>query len=474
MASLFGIDLPQTNKFSLKNSLRTLKPSSKATLYFLYSEFMLRANRNPWYKHILQKATYTAIDGKGLHWSMWTIMGKPILPHLYGAIIRSPYLIRIPIFIFLFPIQLLLNGFIGGVTLLSKFNFTQRTKNEVILGRDFVYDLLKMGEDLKWKTLVLGGSSQSDSITKEVIQKLFPNLELITWNREFNSLLMRDQPDPTETDTVLNSENVCQVFPDLYQAKKFIQQEQPELILTCLGGASGKQEFFIDNIKNDTSIQFALATGLGAAVDHLGGGQKQPKPPTWMVKTGLEWLFRLIKLPKRRGRIIDSILTLWWWTTVQQFISQGYVRDTAINVVYKEDIKGNSYLLVDRPRVLPGDIGYSFVQGGIGTKEGIAKAGLRELTEETSIKKDQVKQMITPIKGNCEYHTISLLRFLVQGARFNASQHFVNAFEYNGHSKISINWENRGYQWVPEQDVEKTLSIEKRKDWQLIQLELKT
>lgn len=467
MASLFGITLPQTNRYTLKRKIRSLKPDSKKLLYFLYSEFLLRANRNPWYKYCLQKADFTAIDGKGLHWAMWTSMtGSPIVD-FYKLCLNLPTPIRSSIFLIAFVAQLVYTIGTGFFTLVLRYNFTKTTQNETILGRDFVYDLLSIAQQNNWKTLVLGGTKESDEVTKELIQKLFPSLDLITWNRSSNSLLMKDKTNSPIDYNTINSENVCQVFPDLYEAKQYIKQQNPQLLLVCLGGKSGKQEFFIENLKSDPTIQFILATGLGAAVDHLGGGANQPKPPLFFSNIGLEWLYRFVVTPSRRTRIIDSILTLWWWTSVELFIRLGTVRNTVVSIVRNKHLQTESYLLVDRPRVLPGDYGYSFVQGGIDKEEGIISAGVREIEEETSIKNSQLTPIIQPFRSSIEPHSISFVRYFVQGCAYHSSQHFVAVFDYEGDGVIKHNWENRGIQWVPKYNVETTLSIEKRKDWNL-------
>lgn len=468
MAALFGVKLPQTTKYKLKDKLRNLEKDSKTTLFFLYSEFLLRANRNPWYKYVLNKADLSAIDGKGLHFAMWINLKNNLFPKLYGNyFIYLPYFLRMPIFGILFALELLHNMLFGFLTLLTKFNYTKITKNEVILGRDFVYDLLHLSVEKKWKTLVLGGNKDSDEITKNLITKLFEGVDLITWNRESKSLLMRDQVDQKFKDEDLTIKNIYQLFPDLWEAREFIRINKPDLILTCLGGASGKQEIFIQALKEDPQINFTLATGLGAAVDHLGGGTKQPKPPKAFEVLGLEWLYRFITTPKRRKRIVDSIITLWLWMTLEEFIKRGQERRTVINICFRKTNDFNKeFLLVKRPNVLAGDIGWSFVQGGIEPKEGIFKAGKREMKEEVGIDSKNLLESKPSISGILSHHTISLTRFLLQGAVYNRSQHYLCFLEYVGEGdEIKINWENLEYKWVKKEEVISYLSIEKQGDY---------
>jgi exopolysaccharide biosynthesis WecB/TagA/CpsF family protein len=463
--TLFGIQLPQTSKKIIKSRISRLTRnlSQKHVLYFLYSEFLLRANRNPYYKDTLNRANMNAIDGKGLHWAMWATMHTGFLPSLYStSIIRFPTFLRIPLFVLLFGIQLAINLLTGFVTLILRISYTSRTHNEVVLGRDFVYDLLGIAEKKGFKTLILGGSSESDQITRSLIQQFFPKLDIISWSRSSTSLLMRDQVLPELSSEILNSTNVCQFFPDLADAKHYIQEEKPDLILVCLGGASGRQEFFIDNLYQDPSVDFLLATGLGAAIDHLGGGKKQTIAPRWMIQLGLEWLHRFIHQPYRRKRILDSILTLWWWTTVEQFMQHAHARPTVVNIVTNTE---KQVLLVKRRNILPGDIGWTFVQGGIERGELAEAAGIREIEEEVRLEKKHLKTYLPATFSDIETYSISFVRFMLMGAKYNSSKNTINFVEYTGTKNPRANWENADAKWFDQREVLSKLSIEKQKDW---------
>ena len=515
---LFGVKLPQISKIALKSEIKSLKNGGKTSLFFLYSEFLLRANRNPAYKQVLNKAGISAIDGKGLHWAMWRIMKIGILPSLYSKfVINWVFLVRMPIFLLFFGLELLINLFSGLLSLLLKINFTDRTKNQTILGRDLVYDLLKIAEEKNWKTLILGGNSTSDQVTKNLITRLFPKIDLITWTRDSTSLLMKDtlHGNKFESDRqnnyssnlnsnfdarvsrnslknqantilksilfkisnnqpALNSANVCQAFPDLYEAKLFIKNEQPDLILTCLGGASGKQEFFIDNLCSDPEIKFTLATGIGAAVDHLGGGAKQKEAPKLLQAIGLEWLFRFYSQPYRRIRIIDSVFTLWFWTTLQEFMQEGKARQTVHAAVCKSTsmesqlkINTNSpFLLVERYNILPGDVSWSMVQGEVEAGEKINKAALREVAEETNLPLSELVAIDGPVEVGFEYSTISFLRYIIWGAKFNKTKNYVQLVQYIGQDlNPETNWENKRAKWWPVSNVSSILSEEKRISW---------
>ena len=114
----------------------------------------------------------------------------------------------------------------------------------------------------------------------------------------------------------LKSQTLLSNFPDLVDCVSWLeslnQKQEIDLVLICIGGASGKQEFLCDLLCGNEKLSFRSAICLGAALDHLGGGKKQQESPKWMQKLGLEWLFRFVFQPYRRERIWDSVVGLWW------------------------------------------------------------------------------------------------------------------------------------------------------------------
>ena len=72
----------------------------------------------------------------------------------------------------------------------------------------------------------------------------------------------------------------------------------PDLLLVCLGAP--KQELFMKNHLDELHIK--LMIGLGGSLDSFAGTVK--RAPKWMIRCNLEWLYRLIKEPKRFGRML--------------------------------------------------------------------------------------------------------------------------------------------------------------------------
>jgi len=86
-----------------------------------------------------------------------------------------------------------------------------------------------------------------------------------------------------------------------------------------------KQEVWImDHLNHIPAVMF----GVGAAFDFLGGNK--PQAPRWMMRLGLEWLFRLASEPRRLGRRYlkhnPRFVGLFLWQLARSQLSPGNVR----------------------------------------------------------------------------------------------------------------------------------------------------
>lgn len=72
-----------------------------------------------------------------------------------------------------------------------------------------------------------------------------------------------------------------------------IKDANPHILIVGLGAP--KQEKFIYQYKSQLGVPFSI--GLGASLDFEAGNVK--RAPKWLSKIGLEWLYRMIKEPRR-------------------------------------------------------------------------------------------------------------------------------------------------------------------------------
>lgn len=71
-----------------------------------------------------------------------------------------------------------------------------------------------------------------------------------------------------------------------------------DVLFVCLGAP--KQEKFMARHQDDLNVK--LMIGLGGSLDGFAGNVK--RAPQWMINAKLEWFYRLVKEPKRLGRMM--------------------------------------------------------------------------------------------------------------------------------------------------------------------------
>ena len=310
LTSFCGVNLPQIKLEQLQIQINSLDKDAHQSLYFLYSEFLIRASRNSSYRDVLNKANITTIDGKGLEWTNQALLNHKTVQNVK----KNQQLILV---------KKLFNSLINifsGIWVILLNQKLRETNNQVILGRDFVYYLFNQADLKRYKVAVIGGNQG----LQQNLQHKFPNAEFKIWQIDSNSNLMRDisvnnyAQDFNSRHSFLNQDNLFIEFPELVSSIDFLGSEAWDYILITIGGASGKQEFLCNAIQNNKQIQYRLIAGVGAALDHLGGNNNQKQTPKIFEKLGLEWVFRITTNPKRAVRILDSVITLWWLTSKEQ------------------------------------------------------------------------------------------------------------------------------------------------------------
>ena len=85
-----------------------------------------------------------------------------------------------------------------------------------------------------------------------------------------------------------------------------IRAAAADVVFVCLGAP--KQEFWM--VQNGPATGAHLMVGLGGSLDVFAGVVE--RAPKAFQKLGLEWLHRLIKEPKRIGRMAKLPLVLWY------------------------------------------------------------------------------------------------------------------------------------------------------------------
>lgn len=137
-------------------------------------------------------------------------------------------------------------------------------------------------------TVMFMGSSQKvlDLIVKRAAE-VYPHLKIVTYSPPY-------KPDFSEEDNKAIIEAINAVDPDLL----------------WIGMTAPKQEKWTYSHWEELDIHCHVGT-IGAVFDFFAGTVE--RAPIWWQRHGLEWLYRLLKEPKRMWRryIIGNTLFLW-------------------------------------------------------------------------------------------------------------------------------------------------------------------
>lgn len=162
---------------------------------------------------------------------------------------------------------------------------------ERIAGWDlFVHEMERVNkenEGAKKKVMFLGSSNNVLALIKARAEKDYPNIEVITFSPPY-------KPVFSDEDNRMMIESINNTKPDLL----------------WIGMTAPKQEKWTYEHWNELNINCHAGT-IGAVFDFYAGTIQ--RAPMWWQEHSLEWLYRLLKEPKRMWRryLIGNILFLW-------------------------------------------------------------------------------------------------------------------------------------------------------------------
>ncbi|MBR2365814.1 MAG: WecB/TagA/CpsF family glycosyltransferase [Oscillospiraceae bacterium] len=87
-------------------------------------------------------------------------------------------------------------------------------------------------------------------------------------------------------------------FKDDAEAISKVNAANADVLFVCLGAP--KQEIFMQAHREELNVRMMI--GLGGSLDAFAGTMK--RAPKWMIRMNLEWFYRLLKDPKRIGRMM--------------------------------------------------------------------------------------------------------------------------------------------------------------------------
>ena len=145
---------------------------------------------------------------------------------------------------------------------------------ERITGIDIANKLLKYADELSKKVFLFGAEEKVIVKLKEVIKEEYPNIDLVGVSNGY-------------------VKNKDKIFDNIAKLK-------PDIVMVAMG--IPKQEKLI--YKHIEKFDKGIFVGVGGSFDVMSGLKK--RCPQLLINLNLEWLYRIIKEPKRIKRFVKN------------------------------------------------------------------------------------------------------------------------------------------------------------------------
>lgn len=176
-----------------------------------------------------------------------------------------------------------------GIGLLWALKLLKKEVPERFRGRELMIDLLKIANDSKLKVYFLGASDSVNRKAVNLAKEKYPKAKILGASGPW----LDDQADPV-TDFYNKHE---------IEVVNHINDQKPAILLVAFGAP--KQEIWAHKWRNNLDVTVIMT--VGGAFDYFAG--TAVVPPIWVARVGLEWLWRLLREPRRFKRIINALVT---------------------------------------------------------------------------------------------------------------------------------------------------------------------
>lgn len=219
-------------------------------------EFVMEATKDRHFYEILQKTDLNVVDGVGLVWA------DQFIKFVKSKFYQVNFL------------EKLVFGFKTGLEVLRG-----EYRDQISSGSDLIDDLCRLASEKKYKVFFLGGFEDRAKRTEQYFKNKYKGLK---------------------------TEN-CEGRPKVENKEvvERINKFKPDILFVAY--AMKKQEIWIgENLKD---LNVGIVMGVGRSFDYYSGSLKRA-PMMWR-KMGLEWLYSLIKEPKRWKRQLALPRFVW-------------------------------------------------------------------------------------------------------------------------------------------------------------------
>ncbi len=144
---------------------------------------------------------------------------------------------------------------------------------ENVTGRLLVRPMCELSAKKGWKIYILGSAPGIAPIAAERLIHDYPGLQIAA----ARSPSFQFFADPKESDEILAEINLT----------------KPDILFVGFGAP--KSDRWVHKFRDQLPVKIAI--GVGYTFDVIAG--KKSEPPTWLARSGFEWLYRMLHEPKR-------------------------------------------------------------------------------------------------------------------------------------------------------------------------------
>jgi len=160
-----------------------------------------------------------------------------------------------------------------GMPLVWASKFLGNPIKERITGTDLLMNISELSAEKGYSIFLLGAAKGVAEKLGRVLQDKYPKLRIVG----ISSPRFGFEKDRIENEKVMS----------------FIRDKSVDILFTALGSPKG-EKWIRENYR---SLNVTLSLNIGAVFDFVAG--KIARAPLWIQRCGFEWLWRLIKEPRR-------------------------------------------------------------------------------------------------------------------------------------------------------------------------------
>lgn len=180
-----------------------------------------------------------------------------------------------------------------GMPLVWLLRLYGRKNAQRVYGPTLTVKLCALAARRGWRVFLLGGASGQSNEVERALLRQFPKLRIVG----------RHDTPVRPIPSVQNKKIIAK-----------INQTKPELVFIGLG--CPRQELWM--IENRKKLDAPVLIGVGAAFDFLSGSVRQA--PVWIQHAGLEWMYRLLREPKRLWYRYTVMNATFVWLVLKQLL----------------------------------------------------------------------------------------------------------------------------------------------------------